>query len=285
MNLSSITLALKDGRYSEARMKLGKIGVSVGRDQRAPSVLGRSSHKIRNITFICGLHRSGTTLFHDYLAKHYDVAFIQRAGVPENEGQFLQDVYPMERPFGGPGSFAFYPQMRPLPIRNAEKAAHMSHRLLGTWASFLNDPDHTHLLEKSPPNTTRIGYLRSIFPSARFIVWTRDPRAVTLSTLKWHDQPINTLMQHWNCAYMTAIDCLREKDCILLSYEDFCADPGGQAARVAEFCGIHARETPLDPATRFATITNSNQKYLDAFPEDFRMRARVKAWNLLGYSI
>ena len=281
---SAVIHALQDRRFAEANALLAQIGLTVDRDPRAPRLLKTAPHGITNLCFICGLHRSGTTLAQDYLAKHYDVAFIQRTRVPENEGQFLQDVYPSERPFGGPGLFAFYPQMHPAPEPDRDRAARLADRLLSTWAAYSSDPGHSRLLEKSPPNLTRIAWLRSLFPEARFVIWTRDPRATALSTAKWHNIPVNTLMQHWNCAHLAAIQALQD-DCMIVRYEDFCADPATVTQSMADFCGIARRTVPLDPATRFQTVANTNQPYLDSFPAQFATRAKLRAWELLGYHI
>ncbi len=280
----AVAQALRERRFADANALLSQIGLTVDRDDRAPVTLKRVPHSFTNLSFICGLHRSGTSLGQDYLAKHYDVAFLQKARVPENEGQFLQDVYPSERPFGGPGTFAFYPQMRPAPVTDTDQAQRLADRLLGSWAAYANDPGHHHLLEKSPPNITRIGWLRSLFPQARFVIWTRDPRATSMSTHKWHNIPVNTLMQHWNAAYLSAIEALGD-DCMITRYEDFCTDPEATAAEIARFCGIARRETPLEPGKRFATVTNANQKYLDEFPAQFSTRAKLRAWELFGYRV
>ena len=155
---------------------------------------------------------------------------------------------------------------------------------MGSWAAYASDPGHHHLLEKSPPNITRIPWLRSLFPKARFVIWTRDPRATTMSTHKWHNIPVNTLMQHWNAAYLCAVEALRD-DCMIMRYEDFCADPAAASADIAQFCGIARRDTALQPGQRFATITNANQKYLDEFPSQFSTRAKLRAWELFDYRV
>ena len=134
------------------------------------------------------------------------------------------------------------------------------------------------------PNITRIAYLRSVFPTARFVLWARDPRAACLSTHKWHRMPINTLMHHWSTAYLSAINALQD-DCTIVRYEDFCADPVGTAASVAAFCGVNQRKIQLEPGKRFAAIVNSNDAYVKEFPAQFSTRASLRAWELFGYKI
>ena len=279
-----IAALVRDGRFGAARQALEVLGMSPRQvKRRRVRTRAEGPQRLDRVVFICGLHRSGTTLLHDYLCAHYDLSFFQSTKVPENEGQFLQDVFMAERPFGGPGAFAFYPQMQFAPVTPPEAAEATGRRLLAQWDGW-STGESPVLLEKSPPNIVRIAYFRSLFPNARFIVWTRDPRAVTLSTQKWHDLPVSQLMMHWSAAYMKAFADL-EADCIVASYEAFCADPAGTAARLAEFCGFARRPEPLPLAERFATVENANAKYLPHFPESFRMRNPVRAWELFGYSI
>lgn len=55
------------------------------------------------LVFIGGLHRSGTTPVANWVAAHPQVSAFREAGVPENEGQHLQDVYEPAARYGGPG--------------------------------------------------------------------------------------------------------------------------------------------------------------------------------------
>ena len=57
------------------------------------------------LLFVGGLHRSGTTLLADLIAAHPLTSGFANTGVPADEGQHLQDVYPSARAFGGPGRF------------------------------------------------------------------------------------------------------------------------------------------------------------------------------------
>ena len=62
-------------------------------------------NNIGRFVFICGLHRSGTTLVEQVLSKNYQVSFL-RTGHKQNEGQHVQSVYSTAQKFGGPGKFA-----------------------------------------------------------------------------------------------------------------------------------------------------------------------------------
>ena len=60
--------------------------------------------------FLAGLHRSGTTLLARLLAAHPDISGLSGTGVPADEGQHLQSVYPAAKVYGGPGRFGFAPE-------------------------------------------------------------------------------------------------------------------------------------------------------------------------------
>lgn len=59
--------------------------------------------------FICGLHRSGTSVLGRNVARLENCTGFKDTGVVEDEGQFLQDVYPIDGVYGGAGRFGFHP--------------------------------------------------------------------------------------------------------------------------------------------------------------------------------
>ena len=50
--------------------------------------------------FVCGLPRSGTSILGRNVARMRDCTAFQDTGVYEDDGRFLQDVYPSEVQFG-----------------------------------------------------------------------------------------------------------------------------------------------------------------------------------------
>jgi hypothetical protein len=104
--------------------------------------------------------------------------------------------------------------------------------LLSHWQHYVVGKSSI-LLEKSPPNLTKIWWLRQVFPSARFIIMTRDPRAVAAATQKWSKSSLAELMLHWNVAYSKALRDFRKDDCTIVRYEDLVARPEVELARLA----------------------------------------------------
>ena len=255
---------------------------ALGRKRPQPAIIrpAATARRFERYVFIAGMHRSGTTLMEHLLHARCEVTVL-RADVPENEGQHLQDVVPAGRAHGGPGLFAFAPQMYTAPVQGAEAAAQQE-RLLRCWTPWMQgDAGATALLEKSPPSLVRIPWLRSVFPGARFLIVTRDPRASAAATQKWSGTSIRELVYHWHVAHSAALDAMRE-DCTLLRYEDLCADPAGELNRVVAALGLTPRPQALDMAGRFAEIRNSNAKYIDPLPACVYGPG---AWNRLGYDL
>ena len=77
--------------------------------QTDPTDRGSPSPRERRLLFVGGLHRSGTSLVHRCLTRHPEVSGFSGTGVPEDEGQHLQTVYPPAYAHGGPGRFGFDP--------------------------------------------------------------------------------------------------------------------------------------------------------------------------------
>ena len=57
--------------------------------------------------FICGLHRSGTSLLYKILKSQSEISGLSNTGAIEDEGQHLQSIFKAANKFGGPGKFGF----------------------------------------------------------------------------------------------------------------------------------------------------------------------------------
>lgn len=187
--------------------------------------------------FIGGLHRSGTSLLHRLLAAHPDISGFHDTGVPEDEGQHLQMVYPAANKLGGPGKFALNPAAvmdECHRLAAPEHAKELQHQWKKYW-----DMSARYLLEKSPPNLIRGRFLQALFPGARLIFMVRHPVAVSLATQKWCDSSPQDLLHHWQAAYIrleqdkTALD-----HAILLRYEDVVAHPQQVMDRLTTWLGL-----------------------------------------------
>lgn len=256
-----------------------------------------------SFVFVGGLHRSGTSLLARALGAHPAVSVFSDTGVPADEGQHLQSVYPTARAYGGPGAFGF------------ARAAHLTEssplvsernreRLLEEWGPHW-DLRRPFLLEKSPPNLIRTRFLQALFPGSYFLVVVRHPVPVSLATQKWRlarrrgsrrnrfrsRSSLSSLLAHWLVCHETfAADSVSLERLQLVRYEDFVRDPRACLEHVYAFLGLEAAPTTLE------VRTDSNARYLAdwrargaglpgrAYLELLRRRfgARVERW---GYSL
>jgi hypothetical protein len=196
--------------------------------------------------FLGGLHRSGTSALHRCLSDHPQVSGFHDTGVPEDEGQHLQTVYPPARGHGGPGRFGF------------DSAAHLTEssplitdqnrrKLLSEWGQHWNVTSPVRI-EKSPPNLIRMRFLQAMVPGALFVVLVRHPVAVSLATRKMSDQDMASLLRHWRTCHETLeADRRYIRHLVVIRYEDFTARPQETLDRVYAAAGLspHALRLPV----------------------------------------
>lgn len=214
--------------------------------------------------FIAGVHRSGTSLVHELLREHPQISgFKDTPAYMEDEGQFLQTVYPRGEEYGGPGRFAFHPDAHMTeehPLATRENAS----RLFGEWRQYW-ELDKSVLVEKSPPNILRTRFLQALFPGSRFLVILRHPVAVAYATQKWSKTPILSLIDHTLTAYeIFAADRAHLEASHVVHYEDFVTDPGARFNAMVEFIG-------LDPCPLQREVSAAvNERYFEQWRRDRR---------------
>jgi Sulfotransferase family len=207
-----------------------------------------------------GLHRSGTTLLFRMLREHPEISgfannpYANEWLGAEDEGQYLQSVYPPAIFWGGPGKFAFSPDAN-LTEESEFLTPESKTRLALEWFPFF-DLSKRFLLEKSPPNILWTRFLQSVFPNSWFVIIERHPVAVTLATEKWSPTGLPSLVEHWLVAHETF-----EKDrphlrrVMTIKYENLISQPFETISTIYKFMG-------LDPhPTTFQATSEHNQKY------------------------
>jgi hypothetical protein len=198
--------------------------------------------------FICGLHRSGTSPLFRVLREHAEISGFGNTGVPEDEGQHLQTVFPAAKVYGGPGRFGFSPEAH-LTEQSELITAENRRRLFEEWSRYW-DLTKPWLLEKSPPNLIRTRFLQAVFPNSYFIVISRHPVAVSLATSKWANSSLDLLMEHWlQCHRLFQQDSQYLRNVRVIKYEDLIQASEPTLRQVYRFLGLtpHFSAT-LNPA-------------------------------------
>lgn len=214
---------------------------------------------MEKLVFICGLHRSGTSILHKTLSGSEHFSGFHDTGIFEDEGQHLQTVFPPDMDFGGPGKFAFNKNSRldeSSPLISLEN----KDKLLKEWGKYW-DAQKPIWIEKSPPNLIRMRFFQELFPDAYFITISRHPIAVSLATQKWSRTTIDNLIKHWITAHeIYRSDREKVNKELYFSYEEMVYSPEKVMKAVETFLG-----TNISFVNNFK---NFNGKYFDIWSED-----------------
>lgn len=198
---------------------------------QAPAISGD------RFVFVCGLHRSGTSVLHRVLQQSPEVSGFVDTGVPEDEGQHLQSVFRPAYSYGGPGRFAFDPASQ-LTEASTSQPDRDRDTLLREWGAYY-DTSRRLFIEKSPPNLVRARYLQRLFPGASFVFIVRHPIAVALATEKWAHTTHLELMLHWDVAHTLMLrDLAAIERKLVVRYEDMTSAFPDYVARIARFIGL-----------------------------------------------
>ena len=220
--------------------------------------------------FLAGLHRSGSTLLARLLAAHPEISGFSGTGVPADEGQHLQSVYPAARVYGGPGRFGFAPESHlteSSPLASEESAR----KLFEEWSPHW-DLSRPLLLEKSPPNLLKTRFLQALYPNSAFVAIVRHPIPVSIPTAKWRGtRRFDRMFEHWlRCHALFEADREHLRRVHVLQYEQLVSNPVAELRTIFEFLELEpiAPSEPVD--------TGANEKYFRRWQElkrDPRMRA------------
>lgn len=241
--------------------------------------------------FIGGLHRSGTSLVHEILRGSPVATGFINTGFPQDEGQFLQTVYPRASVYGGPGRFGFDKGSHMDETHELATPAHAD-KLFQEWSKHW-DMSKEFLLEKSPPNIVRLRYFQALYPGSRFIVILRHPLAVSYATRKWSKTRIPELLEHSIVCYERFLsDMSHLKHLAVFRYEDLVQSPKPTLDLITDWLGMPRVELkhevrPDVNAKYFETFREEQRSLINRLkpsfanmPEKFEARA-----NALGYSI
>ncbi len=254
------------------------------RNRRRAAHLQRLGHNAEILTperwvFIVGCYNSGTTLLHDVLANHPDVASLPR------EGQYCTDQLLIPSEVGLARAWALQPEKFSLDEHSpAPPDAQIVQR---QWSNLMQPAGKKVYLEKSIPNAARIRWLNTHFDNACFIGFIRNGYAVAEGIHRKSGQALDLAAQQWRISNeIIQRDLSRVSRSFLLSYEDFTDNPEKITRQLCEFMGLDTTATELNNQQWqihgvHSEITNMNQRSLDRLSDDDLELIDINAGRLL----
>lgn len=240
--------------------------------------------------FIGGLHRSGTSILFKCLKENPYISGHAHTGKSQDEGQHLQTVYP---PAYSNSSFimpywGFNPNSY---VTEKSKLITQENRikLFTEWARYW-DLSKYNLIEKSPPNITKMRFLQAMFPNTYFIIIKRNPIAVAFSSKRALGRKklfvIEELIKQW--VYVNQVfeqDKEHIKNLYSLTYEDFCINPQEEMNKIYSF--LHIKATDIK---EYKIENDDHIKYFDkVWNQDASYREIEENYeylvNKFGYSL
>jgi hypothetical protein len=176
---------------------------------------------------------------------------LKNTGVFEDEGQFLQDVYPTASAYGGSSRCGFDPRMHRTESSDLlapEKVA----RLRTTWHSFWDNSKNI-FIEKTPENFLMTRFLQAAFPNSYFIVIKRHPVPTSIGGQKWtvNKTSLNRMFEHWlHCYRLFEQDKRYLKHVYEVAYEDYVENPDRYHQEIASFIGTRVPPSPKEDTYR-----------------------------------
>lgn len=222
--------------------------------------LARTKDRDVKYVFICGLHRSGTTILAQQVGQMKNCTGFGStgAGLSLDEGQYLQDVYPPDTAFGGVGRFGFRSEAH-LTEESSLLTPENIARLRQSWEKHW-DKTKTIRIEKTPSNLLKTRFLQAAFPNACFILIRRHPVVVSLASQKWSRTPLHDLFDHWlRCHQIFEGDKKYLERVYELSYEDYVRNPDKSLESIADFIG--AAPCPCEERAQDVHNTNYLKKW------------------------
>jgi hypothetical protein len=201
--------------------------------------------------FVGGSPRSGTSLLGRNIARMEDCTGFKNSGVYEDEGQFLQDVYPVASEYGGSSRCGFDPRMHRTETSELLTTDNIR-RLHTAWHAYW-DNTKTIFVEKTPENFLMTRFLQAAFPNSYFVVIRRHPVPVSIGGQKWtvNMTSLNRMFEHYlHCYTLFEQDRKYLKHVYELTYEDYVENPDKYHQEIAAFIGTRVPEPPKEDTFR-----------------------------------
>ncbi|WP_296802324.1 sulfotransferase [Thiolapillus sp.] len=226
--------------------------------------------------FIVGCYNSGTTLLHDVIASHPEVAHLPR------EGQYCTDQLLIPSDVGLTRVWALQPEMFVPSLKNEPDAEKIKRQ----WCGYMSNPLLPVFLEKSIPNAARVEWLNRHFPDAHFIALIRNGYAVAEGIHRKAGQSVEVAAKQWqqsNRIMLDQLDKVERK--LLLRYEDLTSKPAESLEKVMKFLGLDIARLQADKHWTVhgetSKIRNMNARSISRLSDEDKAFIRGEAQEML----
>jgi hypothetical protein len=185
------------------------------------------------------------------LGKLENCTGFRNTGVVEDEGQYLQDVYPTNNELGGTGWYGFNPRAHLTEVSDLLTPQNVT-KIRKSWHQYW-DENKSISLEKTPSNLLMTRFLQAAFPQSYFIVVRRHPIAVSMANQRWKKSTasLHVGFEHWlRCYGLFEGDKKHLKHVYELKYEDYIENPARYHQEIATFVGTRAMNEGMEEAIR-----------------------------------
>ena len=263
--------------------------------------------------FIVGAPRSGTGIFYRTMAKHPDLAWISNITKKFPSSFFLTRIIMLfrddHRPTEANNVWQKFTNERDESLGRDDVSPAARRYLRRVVCLNLRLFDKPRFLNKCPGNSVRVGFLKEIFPDARFIHLIRDGRAASYSILRsrlkhagsywsvkpsgWQDLLQRPLVEacalQWKWVVEHVIQSARDLPAdqyMEVKYEDFVARPSDILKTVGAKYNLvwqdHQLQTIVD------NIDNRNFKWQENMSDEDKDRLKFLLGDFLsqlGYDV
>ena len=204
-----------------------------------------------DLVFVVAPMRGGTTLLRKVLDTHPEI-------YSPAETWFLLPLLSMWAGNGSAG--AYNPEQAAAAIRShvdSEGFLHAARAFAGAFYDRAMPSGARLFVDKTPPYIDLADTLPVVFPEARFVVLTRDPRGTLWSRVSWKhagQEPVEQVAKGvaWHARIQAAFLRKHGERSLRVAYEDLCTEPAPTAARLCEFLGV----APSPSMTEYGAVTH-----------------------------
>jgi hypothetical protein len=209
--------------------------------------------------FVVGCNNSGTSLLQKILEESNVVSTLPY------EGQMYTRVLARARKKGFERVWSEYAHELAVDRENSLKVAP---RLLHDWVKDLKTPLHQVIVEKTPANIMRMGWLERAFPRNYFIGLIRNGYAVAEGIRRKGGKDIARAARHWNFVNKKMKEESKNvRRFLLIRYEQLSERPQETAAQLASFLDLDTDSVKraVGKTFQFKTVDGSGNSNIQNF--------------------